>query len=93
MVAEPTTTIGGPGRAYHLGREGEVVFTFANSGLTGRANVCFEVEEDSLPTRYGITNFPSLCFPRVRGFHIGNVDFTVEPLSRRWRWQGGLDRA
>ena len=81
VVSEPTIPVGGPGKAYQLGSRGEVAFTFDNHDqLSGRANVCFDAPEGSLPTRYGITNFQSLCFPTVRTFFIGDIGLEIERL-------------
>ncbi len=68
----------GTGVFYHLGRKGEVSFTFRNLVQTGRANVCFELGPESLPTVYGITSF---CFPNPRSFFVGSWTGRIELLS------------
>jgi len=73
---DPVPSVGGP--IYHLGSKGEVAITWSNLALTGRANVCFRVEPESLPTVYGITSF---CYPNPRTFIVGNWTGTVELLS------------
>jgi hypothetical protein len=80
VVNEPTIAVSGPGSAYHIGRRGEVAFTWSSSAKSGSAKVCFDLQEGSLPTLYGITNFPSGCFPRDRIFNIGDSALTIELL-------------
>jgi hypothetical protein len=78
LVAPSGPPAQGTGVFYHLGRKGEVSFTFDNLVQTGRANVCFQLEPESLPTVYGITSF---CFPNPRNFFVGSWTGRIELLS------------
>jgi hypothetical protein len=70
------------GTFYHLGRFGEVRFVYANRLQTNAtATVCFDLEPGSLPTEYGITNFPAGCFPSPRALIRGSWSGTIELLS------------
>lgn len=69
------------GRFYHLGSKGEVYFEYANTlEPNATANVCFDVAPGSLPTEYGITNFPDLCFPAPRPLRRGSWTGTIRLL-------------
>jgi hypothetical protein len=63
------------GRFWHLGSRGELSVVFENAFEPNwTASVCFHVEPDSLPARYGITDIanPGSCFPGPRTFAQGS---------------------
>ena len=72
----------GPGTFYHVGSKGEIVFSWLNTLFpTGTANVCLDVEPESVPDQYGITSF---CFPPARPLFRGSWTGTfqlVEPAG------------